>query len=151
NGPQGLLLFLGAQSVGSAAALGLSVWFARTALASPRETDPGFQKILKQTAWFAAMAFAMSVFTRIDAVMIRNLSENGFAEAGLYARGFRLLDAALIFSALMSSQLLPIFAGLLNRKENVKPMIGLSSAIVGIVGILAGVVSLLYGYEIMAF
>jgi O-antigen/teichoic acid export membrane protein len=76
------------------------------------------------------MALAMSIFTRIDVQMIQWLSASrldgvagildadaiklqlaaGYAEIGLYTRGYRLLDAGLIFSALLSTQLLPLFS-----------------------------------------
>lgn len=72
----------------------------------------------------------MSIFTRIDVQMIQWLSVSrlegvadildadsiksqlaaGYAEIGLYTRGYRLLDAGLIFSALLSTQLLPLFS-----------------------------------------
>ena len=82
---------------------------------------------LQKIAWFALMAFSMSVFTRIDIQMIRSLSpenlvslggDNGFYQVGLYAKGYRLLDAALIFSTLLSTQLLPQFTGRIALKKD---------------------------------
>ena len=84
----------------------------------------------KEVVWFGIMALAMSIFTRIDVQMIQWLSAPrldgvaeildadaiksqlaaGYAEIGLYTRGYRLLDAGLIFSALLSTQLLPLFS-----------------------------------------
>ena len=84
----------------------------------------------KEVVWFGIMALAMSIFTRIDVQMIQWLSASrlegvadildadaiksqlaaGYAEIGLYTRGYRLLDAGLIFSALLSTQLLPLFS-----------------------------------------
>ena len=84
----------------------------------------------KEVVWFGIMALAMSIFTRIDVQMIQWLSVSrlegvadildadsiksqlaaGYAEIGLYTRGYRLLDAGLIFSALLSTQLLPLFS-----------------------------------------
>ena len=84
----------------------------------------------KEVVWFGIMALAMSIFTRIDVQMIQWLSASrlegvadildadsiksqlaaGYEEIGLYTRGYRLLDAGLIFSALLSTQLLPLFS-----------------------------------------
>jgi len=72
---------------------------------------------LKGVFWFMAMALSMSIFTRIDALMIRNLG-GGYEAAGDYAKSYRLLDAALIFSTLLSSQLLPMFSQKLTKRDS---------------------------------
>ena len=72
---------------------------------------------LKGVFWFMAMALSMSIFTRIDALMIRNLG-GGYEAAGDYAKSYRLLDAALIFSTLLSSQLLPMFSQKLTKGDS---------------------------------
>ncbi len=86
-----------------------------------------YKQWLQKIAWFALMAFSMSVFTRIDIQMIRSFSpennffpgaDNGFYQVGLYAKGYRLLDAALIFSTLLSTQLLPQFTSRITFKED---------------------------------
>ena len=72
---------------------------------------------LKGVFWFMAMALSMSIFTRIDALMIRNLG-GGYEAAGDYAKSYRLLDAALIFSTLLSTQLLPMFSQKLAKGDS---------------------------------
>lgn len=72
---------------------------------------------LKGIFWFMAMALSMSIFTRIDALMIRNLG-GGYEAAGDYAKSYRLLDAALIFSTLLSTQLLPMFSQKLAKGDS---------------------------------
>ncbi len=72
---------------------------------------------LKGVFWFMAMALSMSIFTRIDALMIRNFA-GGYESAGDYAKSYRLLDAALIFSTLLSTQLLPMFSQKLSKGDS---------------------------------
>jgi len=105
----------------------------------------------KEVVWFGVMALAMSIFTRIDVQMIQWLSAPnlkgvadildaedsiksqfaaGFAEIGLYTKGYRLLDAGLIFSALLSTQLLPLFSKRLATGEDNSEVIWMSLRLV---------------------
>jgi O-antigen/teichoic acid export membrane protein len=68
------------------------------------------RSILKQGAGLALLSLLMVFYTRIDALLLRWLHADGYYQAGLYARGFRLLDAALIFPILLSTLLLPAFS-----------------------------------------
>ncbi len=152
TGRQGVLYFLYAQSIGYAVAVGIAAWFAfrrSHPVAHENIENTPMQMLLKQTAWFAVLAFAMSVFTRIDAVMIRNLSEGGYAEAGSYARSFRLLDAALIFSSLISTMLLPVFAKLIADKKSTDAMAWLNMRIVLLVAVPACMAALYFGPPIL--
>lgn len=104
----------------------------------------------KEVVWFGIMALAMSIFTRIDVQMIQWLSAPnlegvadildaeaimsqlaaGYAEIGLYTRGYRLLDAGLIFSALLSTQLLPLFSKRLATGDDNSEVIWMSFRLV---------------------
>ncbi len=104
----------------------------------------------KEVVWFGIMALAMSIFTRIDVQMIQWLSAPnlediadildaeaiksqlaaGYAEIGLYTRGYRLLDAGLIFSALLSTQLLPLFSKRLASGDDNSEVIWMSFRLV---------------------
>jgi len=104
----------------------------------------------REVVWFGVMALAMSIFTRIDVQMIQWLSAPrlqgvvdaldadaiksqlaaGYAEIGLYTRGYRLLDAGLIFSALLSTQLLPLFSKRLATGEDNSEVIWMSLRLV---------------------
>lgn len=151
-GRQGVLYFLYAQAFGYCIAVGIAAWFAfrKTPQSVGAEMEnAGMQQLLKQTAWFAVLAFAMSVFTRIDAVMIRNLSEGGYAEAGRYARSFRLLDAALIFSSLISTMLLPVFAKLIAEKKSTDAMAWLNMRIVMLAAVPACLAAVYFGPDIL--
>lgn len=113
---------------------------------------------LKSVIWFVVMALAMSVYTRIDVQMIQQLSPFGegfdrnalgYREVGLYTKGYRLLDAALIFSALLSTQLLPIFSNGIAKQEDQTKVIWFGLRLVSWVGLGAALSAWYYGPEIM--
>jgi len=119
----------------------------------------------KEVVWFGIMALAMSIFTRIDVQMIQWLSVSrlegvadildadaikaqlaaGYAEIGLYTRGYRLLDAGLIFSALLSTQLLPLFSKRLATGDDNSEVIWMSFRLVLWVSLGAAMGAWFYG------
>lgn len=132
SGKTGVLVFLGTQTAGYLIALILAIYFAwhHHKPASQIVQPVSNNALLKQVTWFAVMAFAMAVFTRVDAVMIRHLAVDAYAEAGRYARSYRLLDAAIIFSGLISTMLLPVFSRMIANKENTDSLVWLNTRIV---------------------
>ena len=119
----------------------------------------------KEVVWFGIMALAMSIFTRIDVQMIQWLSAPnlediadildaeaiksqlaaGYAEIGFYTRGYRLLDAGLIFSALLSTQLLPLFSKRLATGDDNSEVIWMSFRLVLWVSLGAAMGAWFYG------
>ena len=168
---QGITLFLIAQTCGYflAVILGL-ILVKRTDNAMP-PTDytanlslenETLKNWIQKVGWFAVMAFAMSVFTRVDALMIRQYSldglttylkpiSEGYYQAGIYAQSYRLLDAALIFSTLLSTQLLPMFTRKIANNENVNGILKLSTVVVLSIGITASLVAIFGGNFILNF
>jgi O-antigen/teichoic acid export membrane protein len=150
----GVLNFQVAQFFGYATALVLGLilvfWRGKSATADNKPTQKSLGDWSKEVVWFGIMALAMSIFTRIDVQMIQWLSVSrlegvaeildadaiksqlaaGYAEIGLYTRGYRLLDAGLIFSALLSTQLLPLFSKRLATGEDNGEVIWMSFRLV---------------------
>ena len=70
----------------------------------------------------------MMLYTRSDSVLLERLHPKGAYEAGIYAKGFRLLDAFYMFGMIFANLLLPIFArSLKEHKDKVLPLLSLSS------------------------
>jgi O-antigen/teichoic acid export membrane protein len=84
--------------------------------------------ILKKSYPFAILVLLMTFYNRLDAVMIERLlgGNVGAYEAGIYAKGFRLLDSANMIAYLFSVQLLPVFSRMIKYKENVEQLAKLS-------------------------
>jgi len=83
--------------------------------------------IIKKSAPFALLVLLMMIYTRSDTVLLERLHENGNFEVGIYAQGFRLLDAFYIFGMLFATLLFPLFSKQLKEGESVLPLLKLSS------------------------
>ncbi|MFT4759749.1 MAG: O-antigen/teichoic acid export membrane protein [Paraglaciecola sp.] len=89
--------------------------------------NPVFWKaILKQSYPFAIVFLLMTIYTRVDKVMIERMLINGQAEAGIYTAGYRLLDASNMIGYLFAGLLLPMFSKMLKQKENLQSLVDLS-------------------------
>jgi len=131
SGEEGLFCFLLAQTAGYAVSLFFSWFYSRKQedSATMISQAEGFS-LLSSMRWFAVLSLCMAVFTRLDTQMLRYLAPGGEAEVGQYARSFRFLDAALIFSSLISSQLLPLFSRMISRNEPTDGLLWLNVRIV---------------------
>jgi len=83
--------------------------------------------IIRKSFPYALLILLMMIYTRIDSVMVERIHVNGKAEAGYYAQGFRLLNALFMFAMIFSNLLFPIFSKMFKQKENVIPMLAMSS------------------------
>ena len=80
-------------------------------------------QILRMSYPFALLILLMSLFNRIDSVMLERLLENGKEEAGIYAQSFRIFDAASQFSLLFAGLLLPMFSRMIKLGEDVNDLL----------------------------
>lgn len=83
--------------------------------------------IIKKSLPFALLVLLMMIYTRSDSVFLERLHPNGNFESGIYAQGFRLLDAFFIFGMLFATLLFPLFSKQLKEKESVLPLLKMSS------------------------
>ncbi len=89
-----------------------------------------FKAILKKSTPFALVVLLMTIYARVDAVMLeRLLPQTGAAEAGVYAAGYRLLDAINMICFLFAGLLLPMFSRMLKQQKSVVDLLGLSTRI----------------------
>lgn len=107
--------------------------------------------ILRKSTPYALLILLMMLYSRIDAVMLERLLEDGKTQAGIYAQGFRLLDAVNIFALLVAGLLLPIFARLIKEKASVSELLQTSSKLLIGISILIGLGGCFYAYELMDF
>ena len=105
--------------------------------------------ILLKSFPFALLALLMGIYYRIDGVMIERMLPNGAHEAGIYAASFRLLDALNMFGYLFATLLLPMYAGMIRRKENLNQLVKFSSELMLVMAVIAGVNCYFFRNEIM--
>ncbi len=83
--------------------------------------------ILRQSLPYALLILLMMIYTRTDSVMIERLHPNGKFESGIYAQGFRLLDAFFMFGMIFTNLLFPLFSRMLKQKDSIENLLRLSS------------------------
>ncbi|MBU8891981.1 MAG: oligosaccharide flippase family protein [Bacteroidales bacterium] len=81
-----------------------------------------FLATLKKSYPYALLALLMVFYYRVDSVMLERLLPDGKVQAGIYAQGFRVLDAAAMFAFLFAVLLLPIFSRMIKQKESVNQL-----------------------------
>jgi O-antigen/teichoic acid export membrane protein len=107
--------------------------------------------LLRASGPFALAVFLMTIYTRIDTVMIEQLVSDGKREAGVYAAGFRLLDAVNMIAFLFTPLLLPMFSKLLDRIAELKALLRTSFEIMFALCISVSLLGYFFSEEIMGF
>ena len=114
------------QTVALLLTIGICVWVLRAHLPSLlrfRFRPVYLLLIIKESYPYALTFFLMIIYTKIDSVMIEQLLEDGEYEAGVYASGYRLLDAANMVGFLFAGLLLPMFSRLLKERLPVASLV----------------------------
>lgn len=143
--------FIYAQSVALlvSIAVAAAVIAAKHGVFSFRWNLAGMKAIALKTFPYALLGLLMTIYYRIDGVMLERMLPDGAHEAGIYAASFRLLDAANMFGFLFASLLLPMFARMISRKENVKSLVNSSFALIMAGALAVAGISVLFRSEIM--
>lgn len=139
---------------------------------------PFFLMIIKQSLPFALLVLLMTFYNRLDPVMLESLLPAGLSkaqvqifamvnhlnpvmlenllaertgnfQAGIYASGFRLLDAANMIAYLFGVLLVPIFSKMIKKKQPIEHMLKLSFTLIITLAIIVGFGSFFYSYELM--
>ncbi|MEN8927522.1 MAG: polysaccharide biosynthesis C-terminal domain-containing protein [Flavobacteriales bacterium] len=106
--------------------------------------------ILRQSAPYALLILLMTFYYRADSVMLERMLEDGKAQAGIYANGFRFFEAANNIAFLFATLLLPLFANLLKNKKSVDGLVNLSSRILIPGAILIATTCFFFSQELIA-
>jgi len=72
---------------------------------------------------YGLVLLLMAVYTRIDGVMLGRLLDDNAYSAGLYARSFRLLDAANMIGIMFAALMLPMFAKLIDQHKALNALV----------------------------
>lgn len=105
--------------------------------------------ILRQSLPYALLILLMMFYSKIDGVMLERMLEDGDYQAGIYAQGYRIVDAFNMFAFLFAGLLFPMFSRMLSVSENVNPLCVLSFRVLAIPALLIAGLSVLYAEEIM--
>ncbi len=131
-------LFVVIQIVGLMVSIALGIVFLysriSTIIISPfKHFDP---RILRSSLPFALNIFFMASIGRADGFLLERLDKGGAYEAGIYASGFRLLDAVNMGGYLMASFLLPYISKYWPDNSTFRPILNYCRHLLMISGIL---------------
>jgi len=108
------------------------------------------REILTRSYPFAMLILLMSVFNRIDSVMLERMLDRGKEEAGIYAQSYRFLEVMSQFSLLFSALLLPMFSRMISTGEKVNELVRTAVPILLTVALSIALTGNFYRDEVMA-
>jgi len=107
------------------------------------------KEILQKSLPFALLVLLMSVYSRIEPVLLERLLDDKGVQAGIYSRAYRLFEAGNNISNLFAIMLLPMFAATLKQKLDLNNLVKTSfNVIVAMAGIVL-IMCVFYSDEIM--
>lgn len=111
-----------------------------------------FLVILKKSAPFALLVLLMTLYHRIDSVLLERILPlgKGETEVGIYAHAFRIMDAVNQFAYLFALLLYPIFSKMIKEREALIPMIKMPLTILFSTTFILAIGTWMYSSEFMA-
>ena len=106
--------------------------------------------ILKQSLPFALLILLMSIYGRVDSVLLERILPDGKEQTGIYAQAFRLLDASNMIAYLFAVLLLPMFSRMLKLQQDVKPLVHMASKLILIPAFTLGIICWYYATDLMS-
>ena len=73
--------------------------------------------ILKRSAPFALLVLLMLLYNRSDVVLLKQIAQDGNYQAGIYAQGYRLLDAFYMLGMIFAGLLFPVFSRMIHQRS----------------------------------
>lgn len=81
---------------------------------------------VKQAFPYALLIVLMTLYTRIDGIILKNLA--GVEEASYYAQAYRLIDALYMFAMVFAGLLFPMFSKMITvNPQEIKPLVSQAS------------------------
>lgn len=105
--------------------------------------------LLRKSFPFALVILLMSLYTRMDVLMIENLLPDGKYQAGIYGAGYRLLDASNMIGYLFATLLLPMFSRLLKEKQSIDVLLTYSFSLIYVGAVSIAIAAFFFQNEIM--
>lgn len=105
------------------------------------------RSILMKSAPFAMLGLLMTIYYRIDAIMLERMYSA--IETDVYAKPYRLLDAVNQFGYLFGVPLLPLFANMIRKREDIQELLRFSAILMFVFSTTVAILCGFYADEIM--
>ena len=145
-------VFILIQVICYAFCVGISCWFLWKSGASMR---PFFDIKYSRQFLFNCFPYALiilltGIIMRADGVMIERLLPDGKFQAGIYAAGYRFLDASNMFGYIFGALLLPMFSHQISIQEDTQEVFSVAFRILFVLSLLIGGAFYFYADDIFA-
>ena len=112
---------------------------------------PFILMIIKKSLPYALLVLLMSFYNRLEPVLIERILPKDISavQAGIYAKAYRLFDAGNNISYLFSVILLPLFASVIKKGEDLQSLVKQSFSLMLTMTCLIAIVCIFYSQNIM--
>lgn len=112
---------------------------------------PFILMIIKKSLPYALLVLLMSFYNRLEPVLIERILPKDISavQAGIYAKAYRLFDAGNNISYLFSVILLPLFASVIKKEEDLQSLVKQSFSLMLTMTCLIAIVCIFYSQNIM--
>lgn len=112
---------------------------------------PFILMIIKKSLPYALLVLLMSFYNRLEPVLIERILPKDISatQAGIYAKAYRLFDAGNNISYLFSVILLPLFAAVIKKGEDLQSLVKQSFSLMLSMTCLIAIVCIFYSQNIM--
>ena len=143
--------FVYVQTVSYAAAAGIAggLVIAKTSFIRLQFNGPFFLMILKKSYPFALLTILMTLYSKVDSVMLERILTDGDFHSGIYAAGFRVVEALNMVAFLFGSLLLPMYSRMLKNGEDVMDLTKTGIRLLIVPSIVLCIICYFYGYPLM--
>ena len=152
-GPVTIIQFISCQTISFTLSTGISFLLIKN-IATVKMTAikidlPFTIALLRKSFPYAMVLLLMTMYTRMDGIMIERLLPNGTTEAGIYAASYRILDAFGMVGVLFAGLLLPTYAKKIRRKDSIRSLAYMAHGLLLSFAITIIAISLVYHEEII--
>tara|TARA_Y100001968_G_C19423098_1_gene752879 strand:+ start:159 stop:1607 length:1449 start_codon:yes stop_codon:yes gene_type:complete len=106
--------------------------------------------IIKKSLPYALLILLMTIYYRIDSIMLERMIDDDSVQAGIYAQAYRFFEASNMFAYLFAALLLPIFSRMLKLGESIRELVDFAFKILMGFGLVLTVFCVFYGDAIIA-
>ncbi len=112
---------------------------------------PFILMIIKKSLPYALLVLLMSFYNRLEPVLIERILPKDISavQAGIYAKAYRLFDAGNNISYLFSVILLPLFASVIKKGEDLQSLVKQSFSLMLTMTCLIAIVCIFYSQDLM--
>lgn len=107
------------------------------------------RSLLRESLPYALVGLLMSIYFRIDGVMLKEMIPDEGLQADIYASAYRILDAVSMFGFLFASLLMPMLARMMAQKESVASLTSLGARLLLFISVAIAIPCLFFAPQIM--